>query len=80
MQANQRLNLRDLNCSWIVPCSNYLLRPLPIENTAGLMMRRFSIKLLDQRRKLITHSARNGVLYTIDCFNGQIIGAKPHFN
>jgi alcohol dehydrogenase (cytochrome c) len=32
----------------------------------------------DQQRKLITHSARNGFLYTMDRFNGQIIGAKPY--
>jgi glucose dehydrogenase len=30
-----------------------------------------------QPRKLITHSARNGHLYTMDRHNGQIIGAKP---
>jgi alcohol dehydrogenase (cytochrome c) len=29
-------------------------------------------------RKLITHSARNGHLYTMDRHNGQIIGAKPY--
>src|SRR6516165_5380891 len=29
-------------------------------------------------RKLITHSARNGHLYTMDRNNGQIIGAKPY--
>jgi alcohol dehydrogenase (cytochrome c) len=34
----------------------------------------------DQRRKLITHSARNGFLYTMDRFNGQIIGAKPYLD
>jgi glucose dehydrogenase len=28
-------------------------------------------------RKLITHSARNRHLYTMDRHNGQIIGAKP---
>jgi alcohol dehydrogenase (cytochrome c) len=31
-----------------------------------------------QPRKLITHSARNGYLYTMDRHNGQIIGAKPY--
>jgi alcohol dehydrogenase (cytochrome c) len=31
-----------------------------------------------QPRKLITHSARNGFLYTMDRYNGQIIGAKPY--
>jgi alcohol dehydrogenase (cytochrome c) len=31
-------------------------------------------------RKLITHSARNGHLYTMDRNNGQIIGAKPYTN
>jgi alcohol dehydrogenase (cytochrome c) len=31
-----------------------------------------------QPRKLITHSARNGFLYTIDRSNGQIVGAKPY--
>ena len=29
-------------------------------------------------RKLITHSARNGFLYTIDRFNGQTVLAKPY--
>jgi len=29
-------------------------------------------------RKLLTHSARNGFLYTMDRHNGQIIGAKPY--
>jgi len=29
---------------------------------------------------LITHSARNGYLYTMDRFNGQIIGAKPYMD
>src|SRR5437660_2533145 len=31
-----------------------------------------------QPRKLLTHSARNGHLYTMDRNNGQIIGAKPY--
>src|SRR5262249_47413723 len=31
-----------------------------------------------QPRKLITHSARNGHLYTMDRHNGQVIGAKPY--
>jgi alcohol dehydrogenase (cytochrome c) len=31
-----------------------------------------------QPRKLITHSARNGHLYTMDRHNGQIVGAKPY--
>jgi alcohol dehydrogenase (cytochrome c) len=33
-----------------------------------------------QPRKLITHSARNGYLYTMDRFNGQIVGAKPYMD
>ena len=33
-----------------------------------------------QPRKLITHSARNGFLYTMDRHNGQIIGAKPYMD
>jgi alcohol dehydrogenase (cytochrome c) len=33
-----------------------------------------------QPRKLITHSARNGFLYTMDRTNGQIIGAKPYMD
>jgi alcohol dehydrogenase (cytochrome c) len=31
-------------------------------------------------RKLITHSARNGFLYTMDRHNGQIVGAKPYMD
>jgi alcohol dehydrogenase (cytochrome c) len=31
-----------------------------------------------QPRKLVTHSARNGHIYTMDRHNGQIIGAKPY--
>jgi glucose dehydrogenase len=31
-----------------------------------------------QTRKLITHSARNGFLYTFDRFNGESILAKPY--
>ena len=31
-------------------------------------------------RKLITHSARNGFLYTMERANGQIIGAKPYMD
>jgi alcohol dehydrogenase (cytochrome c) len=31
-------------------------------------------------RQLITHSARNGFLYTMDRHNGQIIGAKPYMD
>jgi len=31
-------------------------------------------------RKLLTHSARNGFLYTMDRFNGQIVGAKPYLD
>jgi alcohol dehydrogenase (cytochrome c) len=31
-----------------------------------------------QPRKLVTHSARNGFLYTMDRHNGQIVGAKPY--
>jgi alcohol dehydrogenase (cytochrome c) len=33
-----------------------------------------------QQRQLITHSARNGFLYTMDRHNGQIIGAKPYMD
>jgi alcohol dehydrogenase (cytochrome c) len=33
-----------------------------------------------QPRQLITHSARNGFLYTMDRHNGQIIGAKPYLD
>jgi alcohol dehydrogenase (cytochrome c) len=32
--------------------------------------------VVGQPRKLVTHSARNGFLYTMDRLNGQIIGAK----
>ena len=31
-----------------------------------------------QRRKLVTHSARNGFLYTMERNNGAIVGAKPY--
>ncbi len=31
-----------------------------------------------QSRKLVTHSARNGFLYTMDRFNGQTVLAKPY--
>jgi glucose dehydrogenase len=34
--------------------------------------------ILVNARKLITHSARNGHLYTMDRHNGQIIGAEPY--
>jgi alcohol dehydrogenase (cytochrome c) len=33
-----------------------------------------------QPRKLVTHSARNGHLYTMDRHNGQMIGAKPYMD
>ncbi len=33
-----------------------------------------------QPRKLVTHSARNGFVYTMDRHNGQIIGAKPYMD
>jgi alcohol dehydrogenase (cytochrome c) len=33
-----------------------------------------------QPRKLITHSARNGFLYTMDRFNGQTVLAKPYMD
>src|SRR6202165_3349476 len=33
-----------------------------------------------QARKLITHSARNGFLYTFDRFNGQSVLAKPYMD
>ena len=35
-------------------------------------------EIAGQKRKLVTHSARNGFLYTMDRSNGQIIGAKPY--
>jgi alcohol dehydrogenase (cytochrome c) len=31
-----------------------------------------------QKRKLLTHSARNGFLYTMDGHNGAMVGAKPY--
>ena len=31
-------------------------------------------------RKVLTHSARNGFIYTMDRHNGQIIGAKPYLD
>ncbi len=31
-----------------------------------------------QRRKLVTHSARNGFVYTMDRINGAMVGAKPY--
>jgi alcohol dehydrogenase (cytochrome c) len=31
-----------------------------------------------QRRKLVTHSARNGFLYTMERNNGAMVGAKPY--
>jgi alcohol dehydrogenase (cytochrome c) len=31
-------------------------------------------------RKLITHSARNGFLYTMDRHNGEIVGVKPYMD
>jgi alcohol dehydrogenase (cytochrome c) len=37
-------------------------------------------EILGQSRQLITHSARNGFLYTMDRHNGQIIGAKPYMD
>jgi alcohol dehydrogenase (cytochrome c) len=36
--------------------------------------------IANEPRKLITHSARNGFLYTMDRFNGQVIGAKPYLD
>jgi alcohol dehydrogenase (cytochrome c) len=33
-----------------------------------------------QPRKLITHSARNGYLYTMDRHNGQMVGARPYMD
>jgi alcohol dehydrogenase (cytochrome c) len=33
-----------------------------------------------QSRKLITHSARNGFLYTMERANGVMVGAKPYMN
>ncbi len=38
----------------------------------------FDSEVAGQPRKLLTHSARNGHLYTMDRHNGQIIGAKPY--
>ncbi len=35
-------------------------------------------QIAGQARKLITHSARNGFLYTMDRFNGQTVLAKPY--
>src|ERR1700731_329480 len=31
-----------------------------------------------QTRKLVTHSARNGFVYTMDRHNGEMVGAKPY--
>ena len=31
-----------------------------------------------QPRKLVTHSARNGFLYTMERTNGAMVGAKPY--
>src|SRR4029077_16650298 len=36
-----------------------------------------SLARIGQPRKLVTHSARNGFVYTMDRYNGQILGAKP---
>jgi len=33
-----------------------------------------------QPRKLVTHSARNGFLYTMDRHNGEMVGAKPYMD
>jgi alcohol dehydrogenase (cytochrome c) len=33
-----------------------------------------------QLRKLVTHSARNGFVYTMDRHNGAMVGAKPYTN
>jgi len=33
-----------------------------------------------QRRKLVTHSARNGFLYTMERANGQMVSAKPYMD
>ena len=40
----------------------------------------FDAELAGQPRRLLTHSARNGFLYTMDRHNGQIIGAKPYMD
>jgi alcohol dehydrogenase (cytochrome c) len=32
------------------------------------------------QRKLVTHSARNGFVYTVAHFNGQIIGGRPYMD
>jgi alcohol dehydrogenase (cytochrome c) len=37
-------------------------------------------KISGQPRQLITHSGRNGFLYTMDRHNGQIIGVKPYMD
>jgi alcohol dehydrogenase (cytochrome c) len=37
-------------------------------------------EIAGQPRKLITHSARNGYLYTMDRHNGQVVGAKPYMD
>ena len=37
-------------------------------------------EIAGQPRKLVTHSARNGFLYTMDRHNGQVIGAKPYMD
>jgi alcohol dehydrogenase (cytochrome c) len=31
-----------------------------------------------ERRKLVTHSARNGFVYTMDRHNGAMVGAQPY--
>ena len=40
----------------------------------------FDAEVGGQPRRLLTHSARNGFLYTMDRHNGQIIGAKPYMD
>jgi alcohol dehydrogenase (cytochrome c) len=37
-------------------------------------------EIAGQPRKLITHSARNGFLYTMDRSNGAMVGAKPYMD
>jgi alcohol dehydrogenase (cytochrome c) len=37
-------------------------------------------ELAGQPRKLITHSVRNGFIYTMDRHNGQILPAKPYLD
>ena len=40
----------------------------------------FDAEVNGQKRRLVTHSARNGFLYTMDRNNGQIVSAKPYMD